>query len=64
MVEIASATGAAQNVTVRVVNGPVPADDPSHALRLAAAIEHVARMRAELARAEADLAQLQTGKGN
>jgi hypothetical protein len=60
-----SSTGAAKahNAAVEIVNGPVPDDHPSHALRLAAAKDLVDRCKRQLAKAEADLARL-TEKGN
>ena len=48
----------AHDATVRSVSGPVPPDDPSHALRLSAATDLVRRCRIQLANAEADLARL------
>jgi hypothetical protein len=51
--------------TVEIVNGPVPADHPSHKLRLAAAKDLVERCKRQLADAEADLARLiKEQKGN
>jgi hypothetical protein len=51
-------TGGAARVhpaAVEIVNGPVPDDHPSHALRLAAAEDLVDRCKRQLANAEADL---------
>ena len=54
-----ASTGAgAHNATTRIVNGPVPDNDPSHKLRLDAARDVVERCRRQLAGAEADLALL------
>lgn len=58
MAETSRGGGAAHNASVRIVNGPVPADDPSHQLRLDAAHDLVARCKRQLAGAEAELARL------
>jgi hypothetical protein len=48
----------AHNATVEIVNGPVPDDHPSHALRLAAAEDLVKRCKRQLTEAEAELARI------
>jgi hypothetical protein len=48
----------AHSATTRIVNGPVPANDPSHALRLEAAKDLVERCKRQLAAAEAELARV------
>ena len=65
MAETSKGTGTAFPATVRVVNGPVPSDDPSHALRLSAAKDlvrgitaNIERMTRELKTAAAELARL------
>ena len=58
MADKAGAGGAVHNATTRIVNGPIAADDPSHALRLEAARDLVERCKRQLAGAEADLALL------
>lgn len=55
MADKAATGSAAHNATTRIVNGPVPDDDPSHALRLEAAKDLVERCKRQLAAAEAEL---------
>lgn len=58
MADKSSATLKAHSATVEIVNGPVPDDHPSHALRLAAAEDLVERCKRQLKNAEADLARI------
>ena len=58
MADKSAATLQAHPATVRIVNGPVPDDDPSHALRLAAAEDLVARCERQLEAAKADLKRI------
>ncbi len=55
-------TAEAKNAMVKTQDGPVPADDPSHKLRLEAAEDLVKRAKNQLVQAEADLAKLKKGK--
>lgn len=66
MAESSIASIKAHNATVQIVNGPVPDDHPSHALRLAAAEDLVARCERQLDKAQADLARVRAErtKGN
>jgi hypothetical protein len=59
MADKSSATLKAHPATVEIVNGPVPDDHPSHALRLAAAEDLVERSERQLAKAKADLKRVQ-----
>ena len=58
MADNSAAKGGGLTATTRIVNGPAAADDPSHALRLEAAKDLVARCKRQLAGAEADLARV------
>jgi hypothetical protein len=58
MPEKSSAKITAHPATVETIDGPVPDDHPSHALRLAAAEDLVDRCKRQLATAEAELARI------
>lgn len=55
MAEKTGSGAGAHGATTKIVNGPVPDDDPSHKLRLEAAKDLVERCKRQLAAAEAEL---------
>jgi hypothetical protein len=58
MSQASTGGGKSYRPAVEIVNGPVPDDHPSHALRLEAAKDLVQRAKAQLKKAEAALAQV------
>ena len=59
MADKSSANLKAHPATVETIDGPVPDDHPSHALRLAAAKDLVERCERQLDKAKAELKRVQ-----
>lgn len=62
MADKSSGAAAAYPAMVKTQDGPVPADDPSHAIRREAAKDLVTRIKKQIAQAEKDLAEAKDGE--
>jgi len=62
MADKSSGAASAYSAMVKTQDGPVPADDPSHAIRRDAAKDLISRIKKQIAQAEKDLPEAKDGE--